>query len=38
VARHDTDQLAKDLLHLVTQSPSESHSRTAEGARRYTGN
>ena len=28
VARHDTDQLAKDLLDLVTQSPSESHSRS----------
>ncbi len=28
VARHDTDQLAKDLLDLVTQAPSESHSRT----------
>jgi uncharacterized cofD-like protein len=31
VARHDTDQLAKDLLDLVTQAPSERHSRT--GAR-----
>lgn len=27
VARHNTDQLAKDLLDLVTQAPSESHSR-----------
>jgi uncharacterized cofD-like protein len=27
VARHDTDQLAKDLLDLVTQAPSDSHSR-----------
>lgn len=27
VARHDTDQLAKDLLGLVTQGRAESHSR-----------
>ncbi len=33
VARHDTDQLAKDLLDLAMQPPLESRSRTAEGAR-----
>jgi len=36
VARHNTDQLAKDLLDLVTQAPSESHSRI--GVRPSTGN
>lgn len=38
VARHDTDQLAKDLLDLVMQSPSESHSRTGEGSQPSTRN
>jgi hypothetical protein len=37
VARHNTDQLAKDLLDLAIQSPSESRSRTGEGARPATG-
>ena len=37
VARHDTDQVAKDLLGLVTQAQSESHNRTAEGAHPSTG-
>ena len=36
VARHDTDQLAKDLLALVTQAPPASHIRT--GARPSAGN
>jgi uncharacterized cofD-like protein len=36
VARHDTDQLAKDLLELVTQAPPASHIRT--GARPSAGN
>ena len=30
VARHDTDQVAKDLLDLASQAPSESHSRRGE--------
>lgn len=33
VARHDTDQVAKDLLDLVIQAPAESHSRTGERIR-----
>jgi uncharacterized cofD-like protein len=36
VARHDTDQLAKDLLNLVIQSLGESHSRTGEVDRQST--
>jgi uncharacterized cofD-like protein len=38
VARHDTHQLAKDLLDLVSQEPSESHSRTGKRGLRSTGN
>lgn len=38
VARHDTDQVAKDLLDLVIQSPPESHLRKREGARPSTRN
>jgi uncharacterized cofD-like protein len=38
VARHDTHQLARDLLDLVSQEPSESHSRTGERGLRSTGN
>jgi uncharacterized cofD-like protein len=37
VARHDTDQVARDLLGLVIQAPAESQSRTAESARPSTG-
>ena len=33
VARHNTDQLAKDLLDLTIQAPSGSHSRTGEHIR-----
>lgn len=38
VARHDTHQLAKDLLDLASQQPSESHSRKGEPGRRSRGN
>jgi uncharacterized cofD-like protein len=38
VARHDTHQLAKDLLDLVSQEPPESHSRTGERGHRSAGN
>lgn len=38
VARHDTDQLAKDLLDLVSQSPSESRDRAGEDIQSSTRN
>ena len=38
VARHDTHQLAKDLLDLMSQAPSESHSRTGQRGHRSAGN